>query len=433
MILQGNQRGGAKDLALHLLKTDNDFVDVHELRGFISDDLVSALNEAYAISRGTKAKQFLFSLSLNPPPAENVSTEVFVDAINRVEEKLGLTGQPRGIVFHVKQGVDGQSRRHCHAVWSRIDVESMKAIELPYTHYKLRDLSRELYIEQGWEMPQGFLDSKTRDPRNFNLAEWQHAKRQGKDPRAIKSAIQDSWAISDTQNAFQSALKERGFTLARGDRRGVVVLDHACEVYSLTKWLGLKAKQVKSRLTAQEALPTVADAKAEIAQAMVAHLTQLQHQHGHRAKHLQRTLKEKRSALIEQQIDAQNKLKVMQEKRWATEVKQRQARYNKGLRGLIDRVLGRHKRIKVQNEQETLLASQRDQRERDALIFRQMAESQQLQRRAELVERVREKHDHRLDHDIAQYNEINRQKRDVFECDRQEKAHRPDSGLEREP
>ena len=81
MILEANKRGGAKDLALHLLKEENDHVEVHELRGFVSDNLVSALNEAYAVSRGTKAKQFLFSMSLNPPPNKNVSTEDFEDAI----------------------------------------------------------------------------------------------------------------------------------------------------------------------------------------------------------------------------------------------------------------------------------------------------------------------------------------------------------------
>ncbi len=42
MILYGNQRGGAKNLALHLLKTENEQVDVHELRGFVSGNLVSA-------------------------------------------------------------------------------------------------------------------------------------------------------------------------------------------------------------------------------------------------------------------------------------------------------------------------------------------------------------------------------------------------------
>ena len=39
MILVGNQRGGAKDLALHLLKQENEHVEVHEVRGFASQNL----------------------------------------------------------------------------------------------------------------------------------------------------------------------------------------------------------------------------------------------------------------------------------------------------------------------------------------------------------------------------------------------------------
>ena len=88
MILQGNQRGGASDLARHLLKAENEHVDVHELRGFVADDLKGALQEAYAISKGTQAKQFLYSLSLNPPANEQVSTPDFENAITRVEKQL---------------------------------------------------------------------------------------------------------------------------------------------------------------------------------------------------------------------------------------------------------------------------------------------------------------------------------------------------------
>tara|TARA_B100000953_G_scaffold206126_1_gene170061 strand:+ start:685 stop:897 length:213 start_codon:yes stop_codon:yes gene_type:complete len=44
MILHGNERGGAKNLSLHLLKEENDHVTVHELRGFMSGSLVPALN-----------------------------------------------------------------------------------------------------------------------------------------------------------------------------------------------------------------------------------------------------------------------------------------------------------------------------------------------------------------------------------------------------
>ncbi len=55
MILKGNQRGGATAMGLHLLRTDeNDHVEVHQIRGFVARDVVDALREAQAVSRGTR-------------------------------------------------------------------------------------------------------------------------------------------------------------------------------------------------------------------------------------------------------------------------------------------------------------------------------------------------------------------------------------------
>lgn len=60
MILVGSQRGGAGNLARHLLNDkDNDHVSVHELCGFTARDLKGAFEEAHAISLGTNCKQFL--------------------------------------------------------------------------------------------------------------------------------------------------------------------------------------------------------------------------------------------------------------------------------------------------------------------------------------------------------------------------------------
>ncbi|WP_235890529.1 relaxase/mobilization nuclease domain-containing protein [Martelella alba] len=117
MILKGNQRAHGRELALHLLNTeDNEHAVIHELRGFLADDLIGAFKEAEAISRGTKCEQYLFSLSLNPPKSAKVSIAEFETVIADIERRLGLTGQPRAIVFHEKKG-----RRHAHCVWSRID------------------------------------------------------------------------------------------------------------------------------------------------------------------------------------------------------------------------------------------------------------------------------------------------------------------------
>ena len=108
MILVGNQRGGARDLARHLMKDENESVVVHDIRGFVSRDLAGVLIEAEAISRGTHCKQHLYSLSLNPPKEADATPEMLVDAVNRAEDKLGLSGQPRAIVFHEKRGSDGE-------------------------------------------------------------------------------------------------------------------------------------------------------------------------------------------------------------------------------------------------------------------------------------------------------------------------------------
>ena len=105
MILKASQRAGAKQLALHLMRLDeNEHVEVHEVRGFASDNVMGALREAYAISRATRCKQYLFSVSISPPEIEKVSVATFERAIDEIESRMGLTGQPRLIVFHEKNG-----------------------------------------------------------------------------------------------------------------------------------------------------------------------------------------------------------------------------------------------------------------------------------------------------------------------------------------
>ena len=231
MILKASPRSGAKQLGTHLLRTDeNEHVELHEISGFVSETLHGAMNEAYALSKGTKCKQFLFSVSLSPPAHESVRVEVFKKAINEIEERLGLKGQPRIVVFHEKEG-----RRHAHAVWSRIDADTMTAKHLPFFKNKLNELAKQLYLENGWAMPKGFENPKLRDPTSFTLKEWQQAKRVGLDPRELKAAVQDCWKRSDGATAFSNALEERGLYLARGDRRGHVVLTLDGEAFALSR------------------------------------------------------------------------------------------------------------------------------------------------------------------------------------------------------
>lgn len=417
MILQGSQRGGARDLARHLLKKENEHIEVYELRGFASDDLKSALDELHAISRGTRAKQFLFSLSLNPPPTANVSTDQFLSAINKVEDRLGLNDQPRAIVFHEKN-----DRRHCHVVWSRIDADEMKAIPLPHTRLKLKDMSRELYIENGWKMPEGFANSKARNPLNFTMAEWQQAKRAGKDPREIKAAFQDAWAISDTQDTFQNALKERGFTLAKGDRRSFVALDHACEVYAVPKWTGLKTKDVRARLKNEQSLPSVDEAKTAIAKDMQERLQEMAVKQTDAINARAAEIERARNELVKKQTLEREQLRDAQEKRLQEEILEKQKRLRKGFGGLWDRVTGQRSRIIKRNELESLQSAQRDQQERNKLVFSQIEQRRGLTGRLERLKGFEQKRNTELKNDLQQYREIEARKRDKFELSKSGKT-----------
>jgi hypothetical protein len=167
MILNANSRANGGELARHPLNVeDNEHATIDELRGFGADDLAGAFREAEAISQATQCRQYLFSLSLNPPKSAKISIAEFEAVISRIEERLGLAGQPWAIVFHEKLG-----RRHAHCVWSRINVQTMRAINLPHFKRKLTDISRDLYREHGWEMPRGLQDWQAPAPLNFDHAE----------------------------------------------------------------------------------------------------------------------------------------------------------------------------------------------------------------------------------------------------------------------
>lgn len=373
MIIKASQRGFAGELARHLLNTnDNEQVTVHALEGFSCETLPDALHEIEAISQGTRCKQPLFHVSFNPPPEANVSTRDFEKAIKAAGKKLGLENQPHAVIFHEKNG------RHAHCVFSRIDADSMTAINLPYFKNKMMALSKELYLTHGWKMPQGFLDKSLRNPLNYSLQEWQQAKRTGQDPRMIKKALQGAWHTSKNKQEFEEKIQKYGFYLARGDRRGFVIVDYHGEVYSLSRQLGIKAAEISKRLGDKDKLRTVKQAKARIDQKKVHKLTQLQQKierkHATKLNHLN----DVKQQLKAQHQGARHALKKRQQRRNTQEQQKRQQRFNTGLRGFWDKLIGRENRIAKQNQRETYAAHRRDQRERDALIFKQLQEQYAL-------------------------------------------------------
>jgi hypothetical protein len=259
MILKGNQRGGGSQLAIHLMNSfDNEVVEVADVRGSVAQDLSGAFAEWAAESRGTKCKKYIYSLSLSPDQAQGrLTREQYLDLIARTERSLKLVGQPRAVVFHEKRDKDGVLRQHAHAIWSRIDTEKTKAVQIAHDHLKLRTVAREFARDYGLELPDGMKKDGKRDRFNDrakqeNLGEKQQQERTGIDKEQRMAEIAACWTATKTGPEFVRAMEDKGYYLARGDQRDYVVIDLYGEIHSLSRQLGgvAKKKELVDRLSA---------------------------------------------------------------------------------------------------------------------------------------------------------------------------------------
>jgi Relaxase/Mobilisation nuclease domain len=273
LIPKASQRGGGQDLATHLLNAfDNEYVELAEVSGAIAGDLHGAFAEWEAVAAGlTKCRNYLYSLSVNPDLGQGQLTrEQYLDYVDRVEKKLGLEGQPRALVFHIKDG-----REHCHAVWSRIDYRSEKAIHLAFDHEKLMMVTREFAREHGLTLPDGYRrdPGNERDGKKKSLSLYEKVQERAtgisKDERMVM--VTAAWRQSDSPRAFVRALESMGYVLATGNRPYVLV-DMYGTMNALPKMIddrSVRTKDIRAFLEREfppEQLPSVEEARALVAE-----------------------------------------------------------------------------------------------------------------------------------------------------------------------
>jgi len=267
MIPKASQRAFGQDLATHLQNAyDNELVEVVDLRGAIANDLHGAFKEWQVQAEVlTKCKEYLYSLSINPDPSQGPLTrDQFMDYIERVEEKFGLEDQPRAVVFHTKYG-----REHCHVVWSRIDAEREKAIQLSFDHEKLMKVTREFARDHGLSLPAGY--EKSREVGQTPLYELEQQRHTGLSKEEHQQQVTEAWRHSDTPKSFVNSLKERGYILAAGEKRDYVLVDAYGGVHSLPRMItdkSVRTKEVRAFLEREfpkEVLPSVAEAEKLVA------------------------------------------------------------------------------------------------------------------------------------------------------------------------
>jgi hypothetical protein len=95
----------------------------------------------------------------------------------------------------------------------------------------------------------------------------QTARRSLTDRTEIASEVSALWAASDTGQSFAASLDERGYVLARGDRRDFVLIDSDGNHFALARLIdGARAADVRAKLNDIDAgsLPSVSEARAEV-------------------------------------------------------------------------------------------------------------------------------------------------------------------------
>lgn len=274
MIPFGSQRGEGPELATHLHNAqDNEQVEVMQIRGAVARDLHGAIAEweaqAFALTRCTK---YLYSLSINPDQRQGrLTKEQYFDYIDRAEVRLGLSGQPRALVRHIKKDLNGVPREHYHCVWSRIDAERGKARHVAFDHDKLMSVTREFARDHGLKLPEGYYRDKgqerTRRGRQVTSYENRQEQNGGLSREQQQAQVTAAWNRRDTPRAFIRSLEDMGYILATG-RRDYVLVDLYGNMNSLPKLIddrAVRTKHVREFLGKdfpKDSLPSVDEARA---------------------------------------------------------------------------------------------------------------------------------------------------------------------------
>jgi hypothetical protein len=187
--------------------------------------------------------------------------------------------------------------------------------------------------------------------------------------------------VSDSRAAFENALRDKGFRLAQGDRRGFVMVDHQGEVMSAARWIGVKAKALRERLGSERDLPDVNTVQARYAREMADKMGGFTEElKARNAARLSERSAQKQALIDRQRAERAETLQKI-ETRSIDEAQMRQAKFRGGLKGMWDFLRGENARIKRDNEADALQAKARDEAEKEILIQRQREQRQFFQQR----------------------------------------------------
>lgn len=209
--------------------------------------------------KATAGAVYSFSLSWSPEeaPLPDYMKQAGLDTL----VYLGLIEHEAVMVAH--QDTD---HPHVHVIANLVHPENGKTVVPAYDYLTLSTWAEayekehgKIYCEQR-VINNELRREQARDGRQLGLVKHRESK------HAKSELIRQLYEQSDNGKAFRAALNEQGFTLARGDRRGFVLVDDRGQISSLSRQIkGQRAADIRARLQdiVQEELPAASDLSAE--------------------------------------------------------------------------------------------------------------------------------------------------------------------------
>lgn len=192
--------------------------------------------------KGNEKPVYHFSLAWQPEqePQQKHMMELAFDAL----ELLGLKDHEAVFVAH-----NDTAHPHVHVITNLVNPQNGK------TTRPQNDRLRFSTWAEAYEKEHGKIYCEERVINNERRRKGEKVKhREVKIDHSL--IIQNLYNQSDSSKAFQAALEQEGFTLAKGDRRGYVLVDEQGKITSLSRQLkDQRAKDIKERLGDLKNLP----------------------------------------------------------------------------------------------------------------------------------------------------------------------------------
>lgn len=191
----------------------------------------SALKDASGQkATGAKMKKPVFAFSLSWAPEQRPDKKDMLDAAKRSLDMLGLSEHQAIIVAH-----NDRPHRHVHVIANTIHPMTGLVAKLKHTKRQLSDFALQYEREGGKVYCQ---------QREENLKQ----REAGQQTRYVDPVIAEAWHSSRTGQEFVAALEAKGYRLAQGRKR-VVVMDAHGKAHNPTRHIqGVKAADVQKRL-----------------------------------------------------------------------------------------------------------------------------------------------------------------------------------------